>query len=125
MNTLRLFAVVAVVSLLGSAARGDDKPDYAKLIVGKWEVTKADEGTVPDGAVIEFTKDGKVKATVKKDDEKVTIEGTYKVEKDTFTIVMKVGDEEKTQTITITKISEKEMSTKDEKGKVVELKKAK
>src|SRR5262249_50426586 len=124
MNALRLFAVCVVVGLLG-AARADEKPDYAKLIVGKWEVTKAEEGTVPAGAVIEFTKDGKVKMTAKMDDKDLKIEGTYKVEKDTFTVTAKIGDKEKTDTITITKISEKEMFTKGTDGKVVELKKVK
>ena len=36
---------------------------------------------------------------------------------------MKVNGEEKTKKCTITKISEKEMTKKDEDGKVVELKK--
>ena len=125
MNALKLFAVVAVVGLVGVATRAEEKPDYAKLIVGKWEVAKADEGTVSKGAVIEFTKDGKIKATGKKDDKEMTVEGTYKVEKDTFTLTMKVGEKEHTQTITITKISDKELSTKDKDGKVVELKKVK
>ena len=123
MNALKLFAVVAVVCLLGPTVGAEEKPDYAKLIVGKWEVSKADENTVPKGTLIEFTKDGKVKVTGKKDDKDVTFEGTYKVEKDTFALTMKVGDEERTQTITITKISDKEMATKNKDGKVVELKK--
>jgi uncharacterized protein (TIGR03066 family) len=123
MNALRLFALGAVVCLLASPVVAEEKPDYAKLIVGKWEATKADKGTVPEGTLIEFTKDGKVKITGKKDDTDITIDGTYKVEKDTFVLTMKVGDQEKTQTITITKISAKEMATKDKDGKVVELKK--
>ena len=36
---------------------------------------------------------------------------------------MKIGDDEKSQTITITKIDKKEMATKNKEGKVVELKK--
>jgi hypothetical protein len=32
------------------------QPDYAKLIFGKWEVTKAAPGTVPECAIIEFKK---------------------------------------------------------------------
>jgi len=124
MNALKLFAVGAVLCL-PAAGRGEEKPDYAKLIVGKWEVTKADPGTVPAGTLVEFTKDGKMKVTAKKGDAEMTIEGTYKLEKDTFTMTLKVGDEERSQTITVTKISDKEMSTKDKDGKVVELKKSK
>jgi uncharacterized protein (TIGR03066 family) len=125
MNALKLFAIGAVVCLLAPPVRGEEKPDYAKLIVGKWEVTKADKDTVPTGAVIEFTKDGKFKATGKKGDVEMTVEGTYKVEKDTFITTMKIGDQVDTQTMTITKVSEKEMSIKDKDGKVVELKKVK
>ena len=107
--------------LSASARAEDDKVDYAKLIVGKWEVTKADEGTVQPGTLIEFTKDGKLKVTAKGDAE-VMFEGTYKVVKNTFEMSLKVGDEQKSQTITITKINDKEMATKNEKDKVVELK---
>ncbi len=123
MNAIKWLGVAAILSLASAGGRGDDKTDYAKLIVGKWEVTKAEPGTVPEGTLIEFTKDGKMKVSAKKDGTDVTIEGTYKVEKNTFTMALKIGDEERKQTITITKISEKEMSTKDKDGKAVELKK--
>ena len=125
MYVTRLLAVGALVCLLGGAALGEDKTDYAKLLVGKWEVTKADPGTVTRGDVVEFTKDGKMKVTAKKDDNEMLLEGTYKIEKNTFIMTMKIGDEEKTHTITITKISDKEMSTKNKEDKVVELKRKK
>jgi uncharacterized protein (TIGR03066 family) len=121
MNALRGLAVGVIVAMLGGPARAEDRPDYAKLIVGKWEVTKADEGTVPVGTVIEFTKDGKLKGTVKKGDEDATIEGKYKVEGDAFLLTMNQGGEERTRKITITKISDKEMATKNQEGKTVEL----
>jgi uncharacterized protein (TIGR03066 family) len=122
MNGLRWLAVGAIVVTLGGSARAEDKPDYAKLIVGKWEVTKADEGTVAVGTVIEFTRDGKLKGTVKKGDEEANIEGKYKVEGDAFMLTMNQGGEERTRKITITKLSDKEMATKNEEGKTVELK---
>lgn len=123
MKLTRVLAAAALVCLLGGLGRGQDKTDYAKMLVGKWEVTKADVGTVPEGTVLEFTKDGKLKVTGKKGDENLTLEGTYKVEKNMFTFTIKVNDMERSQTITITKISDKEMSTKDKDDKVVELKK--
>jgi uncharacterized protein (TIGR03066 family) len=125
MKALRWLAVGLVVGLLGAAARAEDKPDYAKMIVGKWEVTKSDPGTVPPGSVVEFTKDGKFIVIGKKDDKEETFEGKYTVEKDTFTFTIKVGDQEHTDTITITKISDKAMSTKNKEDKVVELTKKK
>jgi uncharacterized protein (TIGR03066 family) len=118
MNLLKYMSVAAVVCVIGLSTRAEDKPDDAKLIVGKWEVIKAAPGTVPEGAIIEFTKDGKLKATINTD----TIEGTYTLDGDK--IKTKIGDQEK-ETITIVKISDKEMSTKDKDGKEVMLKRAK
>ena len=43
-------------------ARAGEESDLAKKLVGKWEITKADEGTIPPGTMVEFTKDGKFKA---------------------------------------------------------------
>ena len=123
MSTLRWLAVAAVVCVLSGAARAEDKPDYAKLIVGKWEISKADEGTVPVGTMVEFTADGKIKLMGKANEKDIAMEGTYKVEGDTFTFVIKEGDNEHKDTITITKISKTEMSTKNKEGKVVECKK--
>ena len=125
MNVLRWLAVGVIVGVLGTAARADDKTDYARMLVGKWEATQTDPGTLPVGAVVEFTRDGKIKFAGKKDDAEMTFEGTYKVEKNTFVMTIKLGDAEKTQTITITKISDTEMSTEDKDGKKVVLTKKK
>jgi len=124
MNALKLVVVAAVVCLMGGAARADEK-DYPKLIVGKWELTKVEEGGLPKGTIIEFTKDGKVMATVKKDDKDATLEGTYKLEGDSFTVTMKAGDEERKTKITILKLTDTEMHTKNEMGKMAELTKKK
>ena len=121
MNALKLLAVGAVVCLMGVSARAEEKVDYAKMIVGKWTISKADEGTVPTGTVVEFTKDGKMKIVGKKGDEEFTMEGTYKVEGNKFTMTHKVGDQERSQTITISKISAKEMDTENAEGKKVSL----
>src|SRR5262249_22218394 len=114
---------VAALICFPAASLAEDKPDYAKLLVGKWEVTKADEGTVPAGTIVEFTKDNKFKVSGKKDDADMSFDGSYTVKDDTFTFTLKIGDNESTQTITITKISATEMATKNKEGKVVELKK--
>lgn len=122
MNARKLLAAVAVVCLVGAAARADEK-DTAKKLVGKWEVTKADEGTLPTGSMVEFTKDGKVKITHKVDDKDMTFEGTYKLDGDKFVVTVKIGEEEHTNTINITKLTDTELHTKDKDGKVVETKK--
>jgi uncharacterized protein (TIGR03066 family) len=121
MSALKLVAVAAVVCLLGPAARAEDKADNAKLIVGKWTVEKADEGTIEKGATVEFTSDGKVKAVHKKGDEDVTVEGTYKVDGDKLTMALKIGDMEQKIDITIKKLTKTELHTENSEGKKVEL----
>jgi uncharacterized protein (TIGR03066 family) len=126
MNTLRFLAAGAMFCALTVGVRGDDKKaDNAKLLVGAWEVVKADKGTVKVGEGIEFTKDGKMKLTPKVGEKDETIEGTYTIEGDKFTFMVKVGDDIRKQTLTIKKISETEMSITDEEGKAVELKRKK
>ena len=123
MNALKWLGVVVVFGLTNTTVRSEDKEDTAKSLIGKWEVTKAEEGTVPLGSLIEFTKDGKIMASFKKDGEEMKLEGTYKLVGDTLTVTMKVGEEEKSNKVTVTKISAKEMTLKDDKDKLVELKK--
>lgn len=122
---MKALRVLAVVCLVGAFARAEEKPDYAKLIVGKWEVTKADEGTLPKGSIVEFTKDGKFTSREKMGDKDVQFTGTYKVEGDTFELDLKIGDESHKVKITITKLTDDEMHTKGEDGKVVEVKRKK
>ena len=126
MNAMRLLAVGALVCLLGAGALAEEKKaDYAKLIVGKWECTKGDEGTLPVGTPVEFTKDGKLILKVKQGDQEMKMEGTYKLKGESFDITFKMGDNEFTQTITIKKLDDTMMSTTDKDGKVVELKRVK
>ena len=80
MNAMRLLAAGMMVCVLtGSARTEDKKPDNAKLIVGKWEVTKADK-ELPVGTVLELGKDGKGKITAKRGGRDDVLEFLYKVE---------------------------------------------
>src|SRR2546423_5480202 len=123
MNALRLVTAGAIVCLMGAGARAEEKKDLAKMLVGKWECTKSDPDSLPVGGVVEFTKDGKITVTVKEGDKETKMEGTYTVEAHKFTFVLKMGDQEHKDTITVKKITDKEMSTEDKDGKKVELKK--
>lgn len=125
MNALRVLVAGVVVVALTAGARAEDKKEYAKLLVGSWEVTKSFDKGPAVGAVVEFKKDGKFKATHKMDDKDVTREGTYTVDEDKVTLVMKDGEKENKITFTIKKISDKEMSTENDEGKKVELKRKK
>jgi uncharacterized protein (TIGR03066 family) len=124
MNAPKLPAALAAVCLLAAGARADEK-DYPKLIVGQWTVSKADAGSVPPGAVIEFTKDGKMMMSAKKDDAEIKREGTYTVDGSKVKLTLKRGDEERAQTLTVIKLTDTELSVEGEDGKKVELSKKK
>jgi uncharacterized protein (TIGR03066 family) len=97
---------------------------YRILIIGVWEVTKSDDGTPPK-TTIEFTRDGKLKVKTKSGDETLTIEGTYKLDGNKLTLTIKAPEEEEgqlTDTLTIIKLTDKVLITKDEKGKTDEFK---
>src|SRR5262245_16178586 len=118
MNALRVLMAGVIVCLLTAVAQADDKKDEkketksdnAKLIVGKWECTKADDGTLPTGTIIEFTKDGKMILTGKMGDQEFKMEGTYKIKGDKFEIGFKMGDAEHNEDITIKKLDDKILS---------------
>lgn len=106
------------------AARLADASNKDKII-GVWEITKGGE-TIPKGALFEFTKEGKLKMTVKIEDRTINLEATYKVEKDQLKTAMTGPDGKKMEdTDTIEKLTDTEMVLKDSKGKVVEFKRKK
>jgi uncharacterized protein (TIGR03066 family) len=124
MNSLRMLTAAMIVCVLALAVRADDKKaDNAKLLVGKWEVVKCDGDALPVGAIVEMTKDGKLKLTEKKDD-KESHEGTYKVDGDKIMVVLKVNDDEIKHTVDIKKLTETELVTEHD-GKTIEFKRKK
>jgi uncharacterized protein (TIGR03066 family) len=129
MKLLRLTFVACVAALLAAGASADDKDakdkdkitDAKEKIVGIWEVrTKG----APPGATMEFTKDGKLTIHVKAGERELNIEGTYKVDGDKLIATLKPppmappGTPESKQTMTITKLTDTELETKDARGKV-------
>jgi uncharacterized protein (TIGR03066 family) len=117
MRTWRLLAVAFLaVGLLGGVQADEKKADNKTLIVGVWEVTKGTDGP-PIGATLEFTKEGKVKMTAKRDGQEVSKQGTYTVEGDKVTVD---GDGRK-ESATIKKLTEKELVLEIAPGKTVEL----
>lgn len=122
MNALKFLAVGFAVCAIVVGARAEDT-DLAKMLVGKWEITKSHEGGPPAGSVVEFTKDGTIKMTGKKDDKEFTREGKYKVEPHKFIVTLKNGDNEEMHTITVVKITDKEMTVKNDAGQETECKK--
>jgi uncharacterized protein (TIGR03066 family) len=127
MNALRLMAAGCLVIGIAAGVRGDDKKadSNKEKLVGSWEVVKSEDPPPPVGAVVEFAKDGKVKITHKRDDKDLTVEGTFTVDGDKVSVVLKMGDKEDKHSITIKKISDNELTMENDKGKTVEFKRKK
>jgi uncharacterized protein (TIGR03066 family) len=90
-------------------------------IVAIWVVTKSADA--PPGALVEFTKDGKINITVKANDKEMKVEGSYTVEEDKINTAVKQGPKEQKETLKIKKLTDTELVTEDEKGKTDEYKK--
>jgi uncharacterized protein (TIGR03066 family) len=127
MNALRLMAAGFLMVGLVAGVRAEEKKADAnkEKIVGTWEVVKSEEPPPPVGAVVEFAKDGKLKVMHKQDDKEVTIEGTYTVEGDKISVLIKRDDQEIKHTITIKKVGADTISAENDKGKAVEFKRKK
>jgi uncharacterized protein (TIGR03066 family) len=124
MNALRLVAAGFVVVALTTNLQAEKK-DNVKLLVGSWDVTKSFDKGPPIGAVLEFGKEGKVKATAKVEGTEAVHEGTYTVDGDKVTVVTKDGEKEHKRVVTIKKISDTELVIDHGEGKLVELKRKK
>ncbi|QDU22559.1 TIGR03066 family protein [Urbifossiella limnaea] len=114
---MRAVVVGVVVALLvavvggGADGRQPEKID-ASLLLGKW--TPKDAGKSGD-FLIEFIKDGKVKLEAG-DGKAFKAEGTYKLDGDKLTLLLKMGEKEKTQTRTVHSLTKTELVSSDEKG---------
>lgn len=97
--------VVAALDFL-TADKKDEKIDPAKL-VGKWAV----EG-LPDTALLEFSKDGKVAIKLFQN-----LAGTYTVDGNKLTLKLKVGGGEEEMALTVVKLTDAALVTKDKDGK--------
>ena len=101
-----LFGVGMLLVLVGGVTAADDKID-AKKLLGKWEHKEKK-------FVIDFLKDGKVTVRGDKDGKEVTSEGTYKLDGNKLMLSMKIGDDEKKMTRTVTKLTDTELTSKDD-----------
>jgi uncharacterized protein (TIGR03066 family) len=110
---VRVLSLFALALLVVTPSYADDKID-AKLLLGKWEPTG---DKIPPGlkAVIEFQKDDKVVVEVDFQGKSQKIEGKYKVDGNKMEMTMKSPDgQERTQKLTIVKLTDKEATIKDD-----------
>jgi uncharacterized protein (TIGR03066 family) len=129
-----LAAAVAALVFVGAGYADDkkgEKKDEKKIdaakLVGKWEMTKSSDENAPKGAIVEFTKDGKLTITVDLNGKKLEIGGKYKVEGDqlTVTVTPPDGGKEDSDTDTIKSMTDEKVVLVDKKGKETELTKKK
>jgi uncharacterized protein (TIGR03066 family) len=120
---------MGLIALGAVAVRADDKEKDANKtkIVGTWEMVKTTaKDSPPPGTLVEFTKDGKFKLAVKVGDKEIKLDGTFSVDGDKLKTTMKGPDgKEVSDTDTITKLDDKELTLKGSKGEITEFKKKK
>jgi uncharacterized protein (TIGR03066 family) len=125
----RFFSVaMGLIAMLGQTgfANADDKKtdEFPKLIVAKWEITKAG-GSAPAGTVLDFAKDKSVTMIIKMDDNEIKTKGSYTIEKDKVTLKFKFGGMDSEEVLTIKKLTDEAMELEDKDGGVDVLKKKK
>ena len=123
-----LCAIATAVVLFGalrSTGAEPNKDEYAAKIVGTWELVKAAEGGAPIGSLVTFTKDGKLTLKTTLDGKEVTLEGTYKVEKDQLVSELKMDGNTLKETDLIKKLTDDELQLQDEESKINTLKRKK
>ena len=116
-NLVTAVGLVALVSLAGGLARGDDKKgddkkvDKAKL-VGVWKET----GPNATPALVEFTADGKLIIWEEKEKKKV-LEGSYTLDGNKLSTSLKIADVEQKDSDTIKSLTDDKMTLVDKNGK--------
>lgn len=125
---IRLLAAGLVFALSAGFAPADDKDKpTAEKFVGLWKLVKSSED-LPKGleATLEATKDGKFVMKVTFDDNKLEMTGTWKLNGNKLTVEYADGPEKgKKETMEITKLTDDEFATLDEKKKKDEFKRVK
>jgi uncharacterized protein (TIGR03066 family) len=110
---MRVLLIATLAALFCYPLLADDKKDEkidAAKIVGKWKPKDEKEQTT-----IEFSKDGTVTFTFKVKDKDMKVSQKYKVEGDKLILTEKVNGKEVTIKASITKLTDTELVTKDEK----------
>lgn len=122
-----LVALCVSALLFAGSSFADEKKIDDKKIVGKWELTKSSDEGAPKGAIVEFTKDGKLTITIDFNGKKIELGGKYTVKGDklTVTVVGPDGGEGKEQTDSIKELTDDKLVIEDSKKKETEFKKKK
>lgn len=108
---MKAFYALGLAALLAGGVATAADEDYAKKIVGVWEVTGGAD--LPAGAVAEFTKDGKLTIAGQIDGKPAKQVGTYKIEKDKLSVKLAYLGETTNASTRIIKLTDEVMETRD------------
>jgi uncharacterized protein (TIGR03066 family) len=117
--TLAGFLILALVGISAADEKKDEKKteETKKKLLGTWVAQEG--GDMPAGSTLEFVKDGKLKIVLKIQDNKIEVEGTYEVaDGEKLNVTSKTPDgKEHSEKIKISKLTDSELVTIDEKDK--------
>jgi uncharacterized protein (TIGR03066 family) len=117
--------MICVLAVIAGAGEEQQRPDEAKLVVGKWKVAN-DNKDLPAGTVLEFGKDRKLKITLREAGKEEHLSGVYKVEGDRIHVTLRFGAvEEKREPLLIKRICEQELIVQPPRGATVKLRRIK
>jgi len=119
-------ATVSAAPVVEDKEKAKEKPNAEKL-VGKWKLTGTELKVGNDfTAVVEYTKDKKMIITIEAGENKIEMKGTYKLDKDKIDYKVTLPDgNEKTEILTIKKLTDDELVTTDPDGVKEEFKRMK
>jgi uncharacterized protein (TIGR03066 family) len=118
--------VAATVAMPFAVADDEDRFDAAKF-VGVWVLTKSEAGAAPEGAIVEFGKDGALLISLEIGGKTIALKGAYKVEGDKLTVSIEppCGGKEETDTDTIRVLTNERIVLVDKDKKLTEFKRRK
>ncbi|MCE9563266.1 MAG: TIGR03066 family protein [Planctomycetes bacterium] len=119
---LSAVVMMAFTGLVAAEEKKDEKLD-AKKLIGKWETAKPKKDEPAE--VIEFTEKGELIMHPPAGGKGEPLKGTYKLEGNKLLVTLKLGDDVVKETMTISKLTDDELVSKDSKGKEDTLKKIK
>lgn len=107
---------LGVVMAVAAGLPADDKAEKidANKLLGKWEPKMTKTGSQ---VTVEFAKGGKLTITAFPNGKEFKLEGTYKLDGNKLTVAAKKGGKEDTETMTVLKLTDAELVTKDSRGK--------
>lgn len=120
MGMRAILASVVLLVCVGLTS-ADEKID-AKKLIGKWEPGQEKK----DGKVVlEIMDKGKLSISITVGEKTQKVDGTYKLDGNKLDVELAFGDNKIKETLTVLKLTDTEMTTKDSKGKEETMKKVK